>query len=147
MRRWLGCGLLCYALGGFVELMLSAPGLSAVFYVPGVLSVPINVVIGAMWIGLKAPEPLWGGRRADQGTNDEAANDEGANERPFLAEGPGFWCRAGLEPARLAAGILSPLRLPVSPPGRWLSAPRWCHAEPGIMPDFAWTHNRSRGRA
>ncbi|AOY92927.1 hypothetical protein BKK79_14875 [Cupriavidus sp. USMAA2-4] len=59
MRRWLGCGLLCYALGGFVELMLSAPGLSAVFYVPGVLSVPINVVIGAMWIGLKAlPGPL-----------------------------------------------------------------------------------------
>lgn len=58
-RRWLGCGLLCYALGGVVELVLSAPALSAVFYVPGVLSVPVNVVIGVIWVSLKTlPGPL-----------------------------------------------------------------------------------------
>ena len=54
MRRWLGCGMLFYGLGGFVELMLNSPGLSAFFYVPGVLSVPVNAVIGAVWLGLKA---------------------------------------------------------------------------------------------
>lgn len=59
MRRWLGCGVLFYGLGGFVELMLNSPGLSAVFYVPGVLSVPVNAVIGAVWLGLKAlPGPF-----------------------------------------------------------------------------------------
>ena len=59
MRRWLWGGLFFCALGGVVELMLSAPGLSALFYVPGVLSVPVNVVIGALWIGLKTlPGPL-----------------------------------------------------------------------------------------
>jgi hypothetical protein len=54
MRRWLGWGVLFYALGGFVELMLNSPCLSAVFYIPGVLSVPVNAVIGAVWLGLKA---------------------------------------------------------------------------------------------
>ncbi|KDP88254.1 hypothetical protein ACU4GI_30435 [Cupriavidus basilensis] len=54
MRRWLWCGLAFCALGGVVELMLRAPGLSALFYVPGVLSVPVNVVIVVLWIGLKA---------------------------------------------------------------------------------------------
>ncbi|MCJ0762443.1 hypothetical protein [Variovorax terrae] len=59
MRRWLGCGLLLYGLGSFVELMLNAPGLSALFYVPSALSVPVNAVIGAAWLGLKAlPGPL-----------------------------------------------------------------------------------------
>ncbi|MGY2490424.1 hypothetical protein [Cupriavidus sp. CP313] len=59
MRRWLWCGLFFYALGAVVELMLCAPGLSALFYVPSVLSVPVNVVIGVIWVGLKAlPGPL-----------------------------------------------------------------------------------------
>jgi len=59
MRRWLWCGLFFFAMGGVVELMLSAPGLSALFYVPGVLSVPVNVVIGVLWVGLKTlPGPL-----------------------------------------------------------------------------------------
>ncbi len=59
MRRWLWCGLFFYALGGVVELMLCAPGLSALFYVPCALSVPVNVVIGVLWVGLKAlPGPL-----------------------------------------------------------------------------------------
>jgi hypothetical protein len=59
MRRWLWCSLVLYGLGGFVELMLNSPGLSAVFYVPGALSLPVNAVIGAVWIGLKAlPGPF-----------------------------------------------------------------------------------------
>lgn len=59
MRRWLWCGLLLYALGGAAELLLDAPGLSALFYVPGALSVPVNAVIGAAWLGLKSlPGPL-----------------------------------------------------------------------------------------
>jgi hypothetical protein len=59
MRRWLWCGLVLYALGGFFELMLDAPGISAMFYVPGALAVPVNAVIGAAWLGLKAmPAPL-----------------------------------------------------------------------------------------
>jgi hypothetical protein len=51
MRRWLWCGVVFYGLGGLAELM--APGLSVVFYVPSALSVPINAVIGAAWVGLK----------------------------------------------------------------------------------------------
>ena len=54
MRRWLWCGL-----GGFAELILNAPLLSALFYVPGALSVPVNAIIGAAWLGLKAlPGPF-----------------------------------------------------------------------------------------
>ena len=51
--RWLWCGLILYALGGFTEWVLQAPMLSMLFYVPGALSVPVNAVIGAAWIGLK----------------------------------------------------------------------------------------------
>lgn len=59
MRRWLWCGIVFYGLGSFVELMLMSPGLSAFFYVPGALSVPVNAVIGALWIGLKTlPGPF-----------------------------------------------------------------------------------------
>jgi hypothetical protein len=59
MRRWLWCGILFYGLGGFFELMLNAPGISAVFYIPGALSLPVNAVIGAVWVGLKAlPGPF-----------------------------------------------------------------------------------------
>ena len=59
MRRWLWCGLVFYGLGGFAELILNAPLLSALFYVPGALSVPVNAIIGAAWLGLKAlPGPF-----------------------------------------------------------------------------------------
>lgn len=59
MRRWLASGVILFALGGVVEMLMSAPGLSAIFYVPSVLSVPVNVVIGVIWIGLKSlPGPL-----------------------------------------------------------------------------------------
>jgi hypothetical protein len=59
MRRWLWCGLLFYGLGGVVEWILLSPGLSIVFYIPSALSVPVNAVIGAAWLGLKAlPGPF-----------------------------------------------------------------------------------------
>lgn len=59
MRRWLWCGAVLYGLGNVAELMLLSPGLSAFFYVPGALSVPVNAVIGAMWLGLKTlPGPF-----------------------------------------------------------------------------------------
>jgi hypothetical protein len=59
MRRWLWCGVLFYGLGGFFELMLNCPGLSACFYIPSALSLPVNAVIGAVWVGLKAlPGPF-----------------------------------------------------------------------------------------
>ena len=53
MRRWLWCGLLFYLLGCAAEGMLNAPGVSVLFYVPSALSVPVNAVIGAAWLGLK----------------------------------------------------------------------------------------------
>jgi hypothetical protein len=59
MRRWLSCGVMLYLLGLFVEYLLNAPVVSAFFYVPGVLSVPMNAVIAACWVGLKAlPGPF-----------------------------------------------------------------------------------------
>lgn len=59
MRRWLACGLLLYAIGNLVEIALDAPALSAFFYVPGALSVPVNAVIGVVWVALKAlPGPF-----------------------------------------------------------------------------------------
>lgn len=59
MRRWLWCGLVFYGLGGIAELVLNSPGLSACFYVPSALSVPVNAVIGVAWLGLKAlPGPF-----------------------------------------------------------------------------------------
>jgi len=53
MLRWLWWGLLFSALGGVVELILEAPGLSTVFYIAGGLSVPATVTIAAAWLGLK----------------------------------------------------------------------------------------------
>ena len=53
MRRWLWCGVLFYGLGGIVESLLNAPGVSVLFYVPSALSVPVNAVLGAAWVGLK----------------------------------------------------------------------------------------------
>jgi hypothetical protein len=59
LRRWLGCGLVLYGLGGVLEWGLNAPALSVVFYIPGALSVPVNAVIGAAWLGLKVfPVPF-----------------------------------------------------------------------------------------
>lgn len=53
MRRWLACGVFLYGLGQLFELLVGAPGLSVLFYVPSALSVPVNAVIGAAWVGFK----------------------------------------------------------------------------------------------
>lgn len=59
MWRWLAWGLAFYGLGGVLELGLDAPVLSMLFYVPSALAVPVNAVIAAAWLGLKAlPGPL-----------------------------------------------------------------------------------------
>lgn len=57
MKRWLWCGLILYAMGQLVEAVLGAPRLSALFYVPSAMSVPVNAVIGAAWVGLKMLAP------------------------------------------------------------------------------------------
>lgn len=58
MRRWIWAGLLLCVLGLGVEIALAIPMLSAMFYVPGVLAVPVNAIIGVAWLGLKAlPAP------------------------------------------------------------------------------------------
>jgi len=53
MRRWVILGVLWYGLGCLVEMGLGAPTLSALFYVPSALSVPVNAMIGVVWLGLK----------------------------------------------------------------------------------------------
>ena len=59
MRRWLGWGLFFYTLGCVVELVLEAPALSALFYVPSSLTVPVNAVTAALWLGLRSlPRPF-----------------------------------------------------------------------------------------
>ena len=59
MRRWLWFGVVLYGLGTLAELLLNAPAFSAFFYVPASLSVPVNAIIGAAWLGLKAlPGPF-----------------------------------------------------------------------------------------
>jgi len=52
MRRWLVIGLLLLALALFSEAVLISPVLSAFFYVPGLLSLPYNVVTAVCWGGL-----------------------------------------------------------------------------------------------
>ena len=53
MRRWLWCGVVFYGLGVLAEMLLEAHGLSVFFYVPSAMSMPVNAVIGAAWVGLK----------------------------------------------------------------------------------------------
>ncbi|NML17458.1 hypothetical protein [Azohydromonas caseinilytica] len=54
MRRWMCCGLLLYLMGVLVESVFSAPLLSTLFYVTGLMSVPGNAVMAVAWIGFKA---------------------------------------------------------------------------------------------
>lgn len=59
MRRWLVTGAILYAAGAFVEMVVGAPVVSTLLYVPGALSVPINAVLVVVWTGLKSlPTPL-----------------------------------------------------------------------------------------
>jgi hypothetical protein len=49
MWRWLVIGVVFFAIAWFVESVLSCPALSAVFYVPSVLTVPLNAVTAVCW--------------------------------------------------------------------------------------------------
>lgn len=48
LRRWAFVTVLFYALGIVTEAILELPVVSAFFYVPSVISITINSVIGAM---------------------------------------------------------------------------------------------------
>lgn len=59
MRRWLALGVLFYLFGAVVELLAASPAFSAVFFVPSAISVSVNAVLGAAWIGFKTlPPPI-----------------------------------------------------------------------------------------
>ena len=53
LRRWVALGILFFALGLLFEYVLSAQALSAFFYVPSVLSVVVNTVIGVLIASFK----------------------------------------------------------------------------------------------
>ena len=57
MRRWAVVGVGCWLLGSLVEVVLGAPLLSLLFFVPSALSLPINAVILVAWLGLRLPLP------------------------------------------------------------------------------------------
>lgn len=54
LRRWTVVGITCWLIGSGVELVLGAP-MSLLFFLPGVLSVPINSVILVSWLWLRLP--------------------------------------------------------------------------------------------
>lgn len=59
MRRWLCSGAVLYMLGAFVDVLLAAPLWSAFFYVPSAITVSVNAVIAAAYVGLKVmPGPV-----------------------------------------------------------------------------------------
>lgn len=59
LRRWVALGIVSFALGMLVEHGLSAQALSAFFYVPSVLSVVVNGVIGVLIAAFKLlPAPF-----------------------------------------------------------------------------------------
>lgn len=59
LRRWVALGIVSFALGMLVEHGLSAQALSALFYVPSVLSVVVNGVIGVLIAAFKLlPAPF-----------------------------------------------------------------------------------------
>ena len=60
MRRWLVLAALLFCVAAFCEIVLSSPQLSAFFYVPSMLSMPVNIVTAVCWIGLVSK---WGDRR------------------------------------------------------------------------------------
>lgn len=53
LRRWLWCAVLLYGLGALIETGIGAPALSALFYVPSAVTLSLNAVIAAAWVGLK----------------------------------------------------------------------------------------------
>ncbi|MCM5678080.1 hypothetical protein M8A51_00865 [Schlegelella sp. S2-27] len=59
MRRWGIAGVAAFVLGAAVEQLGGAALLAALFFVPSAITVPVNAVIGAAWLGLKLlPAPV-----------------------------------------------------------------------------------------
>jgi polyferredoxin len=59
MRRWCALGVLFYLFGALFELLAASPAVSAFFFVPSAISVTVNAVLGAAWIGFKTlPPPI-----------------------------------------------------------------------------------------
>lgn len=58
IRRWLCVGTLLFGVAWVIEVLLGCPMLSAVFYVPSVLSVPFNAVTALCWTFLTHGRPL-----------------------------------------------------------------------------------------
>lgn len=58
MLRWLWVSLVWYALAGFADLVLEAPGMSALFYAVSAISLSFTVTIGVAWFGLKGVHGL-----------------------------------------------------------------------------------------
>jgi hypothetical protein len=59
LRRWCVLGALFFCMGLVAEHLLSAQAMSAVFYVPSVLTVVVNTVIGVLIAGFKLlPAPF-----------------------------------------------------------------------------------------
>jgi len=61
MRRWLVVGSLLFCVAAFCETVLDSPQLSALFYVPSVLSMPMSFLTAFCWISLVSK---WGEYRA-----------------------------------------------------------------------------------
>lgn len=53
MWRWTGCAIVFYLLGGAAEAVFQSPLASVLFYVPSALSIPVNAVLAAAWVGFK----------------------------------------------------------------------------------------------
>ena len=92
MRRWLLCAVLLYGLGGIVEILIGAPAVSALFYVPSALSVSVNAVIAAAWLGqqLRMPRAI---RRRDPPTRPDSSC--GRSLGGTACRAAGFAVRAG----------------------------------------------------
>ncbi len=52
IRRWVVMGMLLLAIAAFIELVLCAPVLSAFFYVPSALTVPVSSLTAYLWLAL-----------------------------------------------------------------------------------------------
>jgi hypothetical protein len=55
MRRWLVIGAMLFTLAWWVETLLPWPTLSALLYVPSVLSLPFIAVTALCWFWLTSP--------------------------------------------------------------------------------------------
>ncbi|UUZ63478.1 hypothetical protein LP417_29025 [Polaromonas sp. P1-6] len=51
IKRYLVSGALLFAIGWLIEH--ASPVVSAFFYVPGVMSIPLATVVGVAWIGFQ----------------------------------------------------------------------------------------------